>query len=397
MRKLCLAGIVAIVFALPYLLADDPPKKDAKPDIDALAKKLITQSARVKEGDVVQISGGARDVELLESLNVEAAKLGADTLVILNAGDVTLKRLYLDVPAKYDKRTSTAALKLADTVTVVVNVDASDSDAALADVPPERVAAHADAYLPVYEHMLKRNVRQVFLGNGVYPTEARAKQYGISKAELAKLFYDGLNVDYDKMQARGKTLRDALTAGKKLHIATPGGTDLDLTIEERPVFISDGTISEDKIKKGGQACQVWLPAGEVYVTPVAGKAEGKVKVEHMLWEGKEVNDLTLTFEKGKMTKMTAKSGLDRIQSLFDAAGAGKDELAWVDIGINPAVKLPKSSPAALFQEAGTITIGVGNDVWAGGTNKSSFSLGCFLRGGTLTVDGKALVKDGTLE
>lgn len=397
MKNMFVAGVVAIAFALPWLLADDAPKKDGKHDINALANKLITQSARVKDGDVVQISGGARDVELVESLNVEASKLGASTLMTLAAGDNCSKRLYLEVPEKFDKRTPAVGLKLAETVSVVIGIDASDSDAALIDVPPERIAARADAGLPVYELMLKRNVRQVYLGNGLYPTEARAKQYGISKAELAKFFYDGLNVDYDKMQARGKSLREALAAGKKLHVATPTGTDLTLTIEDRPVFISDGVLSDDKIKKGGQACQVWLPAGEVYVTPVAGKADGKVKVERMLWEGKEVNDLTLTFEKGKLTKMTAKSGLDRIQSLFDAAGAGKDELSYIDIGINPAVKLPNSSPAALFQEAGTITIGVGNNVWAGGNNKSSFSLGCFLRGGKLEVDGKALIKDGAFD
>ena len=42
--------------------------------------------------------------------------------------------------------------------------------------------------------LLKRNVRTVYLGNGLYPTETRAKEYGLAKADLAKLFYAGLSV-----------------------------------------------------------------------------------------------------------------------------------------------------------------------------------------------------------
>jgi leucyl aminopeptidase (aminopeptidase T) len=240
-------------------------------------------------------------------------------------------------------------------------------------------------------------MRQIELGNGLYLTEERAKQFEITKAELTKLFYDGLNVDYDKMQATGEAVRKALADGKQVHITTPEGSDLTVAITNRPSFVSDGVLSDDKLKKGGAACQVWLPAGEVYLTPVPGTAEGKVVVERMLWEGKEVRGLSLTFKKGKLTEMKAESDLERLQTLYDAAGAGKDEFGVIDLGINPAVRLPKKSPAGLYMEAGTITVGSGNNVWAGGDNKSSFSVNCFLRGGTLHVDGKPLVQDGSLQ
>jgi aminopeptidase len=400
MKQVCMPIILTLgllVLALPALLAEDDPKKDARPAPDVLAKKLIAKCAHVKDGDVVQITGGARDIDLLESLSVEAAKLGADPLLTLSPSDPTMRRLYLDVPAKFDSRTSPSALKLAETVTVAISIESTDAEGSLADIPAERVHARTQAGLPIADTLLKRNVRQVSVGNGLYPTEARAKQYGISKAELTKLFYDGLDVDYDKMQTTGQTLRDTLGAGKKLHLTTPEGTDLTVEIEKRPVFVSDGILSDDKVKKGGAGCQVWLPAGEVYLTPVAGTAEGKVVVERLLWEGKEVAGLSLTFKKGKLTEMKARSGLERIQSLYDTAGAGKEAFSFLDVGINPAVQLPKSSPGGLFMAAGTVTVGVGNNVWAGGENKSPFTLVSFLRGGTLEVDGKALIQNGSLQ
>jgi leucyl aminopeptidase (aminopeptidase T) len=387
--------LVLVSLALPVLKAEAQPKKETKPPALALAKKLITQCARVKEGDIVQISGGVRDVQLLESLTVEVAKLGADTVLTLSPSDRTLRRLYTEVPAKFDARTSPAMLRLAETVTVMISVDFTESDAVLADMPAERVNRRAEAHMKIMETALARNVRQINLGNGLYPTETRAKQYGLSKAELAKLFYDALNVDYAKMQATGEALRKAFAGGKKVHITTPQGTDLTVEIANRPAFVSDGVLSDNKVKRGGPACQMWLPAGEVYLTPVPGTAEGKVAVERMLQEGKEIRGLSLTFKKGKLTEMKAKSGLERLQALYDAAGPGRDELSFLDVGINPAVHLPKNSPTGLYMEAGTITVGTGNNIWAGGDNKSSFGLACFLRGGTLRLDDKALVQDGS--
>ena len=61
------------------------------------------------------------------------------------------------------------------------------------------------------------------------------------------------------------------------------------------------------------------------------------------------------------------------------------------------MRLPKSSPAGLFQEAGTISVGIGNNTWAGGENRSSFGISGFVRSGTLQVDDRVLVKDGSLQ
>src|SRR6266852_4516675 len=126
MKQVCMPSILVLaltVLALPVSRGEDDPKKETKPDPDALAKKLITQCARVKDGDIVQISGGVRDVELLESLTLEAAKLGAYTLPTLSLSDWTRRRLYTDVPAKFDARPSPVGQKLAETVTVTIDVD----------------------------------------------------------------------------------------------------------------------------------------------------------------------------------------------------------------------------------------------------------------------------------
>jgi leucyl aminopeptidase (aminopeptidase T) len=140
MQRLRTPGVVVIVLAavlaLPYTPAAQGPNKETSPGVTTLAKKLVTHSARVKDGDVVLIGGGARDVELMEALALETAKTGGDWLIMLMPGDATSLRLYTDVPAKFDTRASAMDLKLAETITVRIFVEYADSERSSLVYPP---------------------------------------------------------------------------------------------------------------------------------------------------------------------------------------------------------------------------------------------------------------------
>jgi hypothetical protein len=73
-----------------------------------------------------------RDLDLLESLTVEASKLGANTIFTFTPSEHTLRRLLLEVPAKYDSGSATADMKLAEIITVMFTVDTSDGQGAFA-------------------------------------------------------------------------------------------------------------------------------------------------------------------------------------------------------------------------------------------------------------------------
>ncbi len=389
-RATLVAGLLAM------LISGCKQKESADTDYDALAQKLVAQCTNVQEGDLVLITGGVRDVELLENLAVQVRKMGAFPLVSL--GSERIARCYYDeVPAKYDSQTPGFDLALANLVTAVISVDYLETIGLLADVPAERIAMVSKAGTPVSVRMIDRNVRQVNLGNGLYPTADLANQFGVSKEELSSIFWDGVNTDYSQLQAQGETMKAALVSGSEVHITNPNGTDLRLRIDGRPVFVSDGVISDEEMELGGAACQVWHPAGEVYTTPVPGTAEGTVVVDHHFYQGQEIRNLTLTFEAGKLVSMTAESGLERLQALYDAAGPGKDLFAVVDVGLNPNVRIPSGSQMVAWMPAGMVTIGLGSNTWAGGGNSANFALYGHLLGSTLEVDGKIVVENGKLK
>ena len=131
-----------------------------------------------------------------------------------------------------------------------IEIDSGDKSA-LAGVPADRVATVEKSYQPVFAKMRQHDVRYVLLGNGLYPTPARAKQFGLTEAELSKLFWDGVNADYTRLQATGRKVKEALASAREIRVTNPNGTDVKAGILKRPVMVGDGVISDEKRKEGG--------------------------------------------------------------------------------------------------------------------------------------------------
>lgn len=373
------------------------PAKTSYTNLEQLAQRLVSQSAAVQEGEVVLISGRPSDAELLENIAVNVRKAGGFPLVTYSS-DRLSKRLFFDVPAKYDTQVDAVGSKLADIVDVNITLGNTTSENLFEGADPKRMAARGKADEAVMQKFLRR-VRTVEVGNNLYPTAWRAQRYAMSEDDLAKTFWNGVNIDYADLQARGERVKALIAGGNEVHITNPNGTDLTLSVKGRPVLVSDGVVSAEDRKAGAAAASVYLPAGEVYTTPVAGTAEGKVVQSRTYFRGKEVNNLTLTVSGGKVTALTGEGpGFADLKAEYDAVDdARKNELSFVDFGINPNVKLPANSSVGTWVPAGSVTVGTGTNLWAGGDNSVAYGLVLFLPGSTVTLDAKPIIEGGTLK
>ncbi len=360
-----------------------------------VAEKVVAQSARVKEGDVVLINGSDEDLPLLEDLAVEVRKRGGSPLVTVATTGLQ-RRMYDEVPAKYDAVPPEAVLKLAGVIDVYLSTEAGEQRT-LKGVPPDRIEARSRAFKPITEIIRKRGVRSVFFGNGLYPSAESAEQLDVSRSDLAEMLYDGVDVDYAQLQQRGEELRKAVAGGKEVRITAPNGTDLRTRIAGRPVNLSDGIISPEDQRRGGNATSVWLPAGDVYLVPVPGTAEGVLVADQYFFQGERIEGLRLEFKGGKLASMTAKSGLEPLKQQYESAGRGKDIVGVLNLGFNPGLKLPADKPVHAWSREGMVTVGLGNNIWAGGDNDVGFAIAPYLPAATVAVDSRIVIKDGKLE
>jgi len=220
---------------------------------------------------------------------------------------------------------------------------------------------------------------------------------GVSQARLAAGFWKAVAVPPERIGAAGERLRAAFADGRTVRLTHPNGTSLTFEVTDRTPAISTGALTQAQAQQGGAALLTWLPAGEFQIAAVPGSAEGKVVIDKSLWRGQVIRGLTLVFSHGKLTSMTAASGLAPLKTDYDAAGSGKDLFGAVDIGLNPEVNLPLATGAIVWPQAGAVSVVFGNDVVSGGSNNSDFGFAGQLGGASITVDGKAVVENGRLK
>ena len=167
----------------------------AQTDLEQLAERLVTQSAAVKEGEIVFISGRPHDAELLENIAVHVRKLGAWPMISYSS-DRLAKRLFFDVPDKYDAQADRIGTELAKVVDATISLGNATTQGLFEGADPKRMAARGKANEPVAKAFMENNVRSVEIGNDLYPTPWRAERYGMEADALASTFWNGVNIDY---------------------------------------------------------------------------------------------------------------------------------------------------------------------------------------------------------
>ncbi len=382
-------AIGVILAALTALAAAQPG------DLQAVARNLV-QAAMVKAGDKVLITGSTRDETLMEHIAIETMKAGAEPMISLDSERLR-RRSFDEVPATYDTLPPALSLAIVNTFDVQIVLDVGEADDNLAGVPQERQAARAKAFQPVMQAYFQRNMRAVNLGNELYPTATLSRRLGVPHPELTSAFWKAAGVPPQTLRTKGEALRGVFAGARQVTLTHPNGTHLTFAVDAGRGFVSDGTLTPEKVKQGGAATNTWLPAGELSLPAVAGTAEGKLVVDKMLWNGQEITGLTLAYSKGRLTSMTAGSNIDRLKARYEAAGGGKDQFGWLDIGLNPEVKLPVGTGRIVWTAPGAVTVGLGDNRGFGGTNASDFGLSTQLGGATLKADANIVVEGGTLK
>ena len=106
---------LAVVMVAAASAGGPPQSATADVDTTRLADPIVNQSAGIRVGEFVLISGGARDLRLLEDIAVEVRKLGAHPVITIGSDRLT-RKMYEDVDARFDAQQPEFNLRLAEII-----------------------------------------------------------------------------------------------------------------------------------------------------------------------------------------------------------------------------------------------------------------------------------------
>jgi leucyl aminopeptidase (aminopeptidase T) len=354
----------------------------------------IARNAAIQEGDLVWIYGGAQDAEFMERLAVAVATFGGQPLVSLFS-DVTMRDWYRDVPERFDTMRDDWRWRIyenADVVFLLSRIDPATYDG----IAPERLRAYGTGNPGLWDLLQKRGVRIVHIGNRVHPSEWSARMFGIEQSELESIYWKGMAAERDRLASLGGRFREILRGGSTLRVQHPNGTDMTVGVTGQRIVVTDGSFSLTRGEPDPSTglYETWLPGGEVTLGVDPASAEGRLVLERLFLDGRDIGPATLTFSGGRLLTVESESDASRLRELTQSALPLSERLTGLKFGVNPEITDERILP---WMGAGMVSLTMGSNLVLGGDIDLPYGpIFLTLAGSTIHVDDRIVVNGGVL-
>ena len=368
--------------------------------LDKLAKVIVEYSTGIRPGQLVRITGEPVALPLLEAIYEACLKAGANPFLKC-VPDTLAEMFYQHANDDQLKFVNPVALYEIEKIDVSISLWAETNTKSLSRVDPKRQGMASAARKPIFKVFMERagkpkgDAGKLNWCGTLYPTLASAQDAEMSLRQYEDFVFNAGHLDkadpvaeWRRIEAQQQKVVDYLQGKKELHFKTANGTDLRVNVEGSTWINCAGHEN--------------FPDGEVFTGPNLKAKDGGVNgiVRYSfpaVHNGREVHDIELTFEKGRVVKAKASKNEDFLKEML-AMDEGASNLGEIAVGTNYNIK--EYSKNTLFDEkiGGTFHAAVGAGYPESGNNNESglhWDMVCDLRkGGTISIDGEVFSRDG---
>jgi leucyl aminopeptidase (aminopeptidase T) len=196
-----------------------------------------------------------------------------------------------------------------------------------------------------------------------------------------------LPVDYDEIAQLSTKIADIQSTGSEVHITSPNGTDVRFSIKGRTAIADTGLFT-----KPGDFGN--LPAGEAFVAPVEGSAEGTIVFDGCFADIKLDQPITVTVKDGHATDIAGGEAARVLTNKLAAVGKDGYNIAEFGIGTNTTAQL-NDNLLEVEKVHGTCHIALGNNATFGGEVDVPFHSDGVILKPTVKIDGKKIIENDT--
>jgi aminopeptidase len=357
--------------------------------VEKLAKLCVHYSVDVEPKEQVVIRGSTAAMPLVSELYKESLLCGAHPLFMPASEDFDYA-FYKYAKEQQLTHVSPFSKFLIENMDVSIRIQCDPNPKKLTNTDSAKIRKHRASQKEINEIINKRcgegKLRWTVLP---YPISAQAQEAAMPIEEYEDFVYGSCLLDK----------KDPIAEWRKIHKQQEKTcTFLNKTSKIRIVGEdTDLTFSVKGRKWGNCSGKLNMPDGEVFTGPMENTANGRIRFTYPgIYSGKEVEDINLTFKKGKVVKASAAKGEDLLKEILKIEGA--DRIGETAIGTNYGVT--RFTKEMLFDEkmGGTIHMALGNSYpETGGLNKSAIHwdiLKNMRKGGEIYADGKLFYKNG---
>ncbi len=297
-------------------------------------RQTVLEAASTVVRDVLKIKAGEQfliitnpkaDVEeISRALYEEAFKLGAETTLIIQPVKTQLD---------FANRAAMAAFESEPDVCVSVSANKMGKDRLHTENP--FIAEDGKKIDHLFHYLMeeKKTLRSVWMP-------------GVT----VDMFRRTAGIDYSLLKRRCAAICQALEGATHIRVTAPAGTDITVPVEGRTPFSDDGDFC-----LGG--CGGNIPAGEVFISPLPGKAEGVIVFDGSisLTEGDAIAEtpVRVEYKGGFITEISGGKEAEALRRSVEAGELAADKLFQDG-------KIEKEEAAALKKNArGLGELGIG--------------------------------------
>jgi AraC-like DNA-binding protein/leucyl aminopeptidase (aminopeptidase T) len=383
--------IAAIDSSLESMLLEWRRGALLKIDVAAIARRIVRDCARVRQGETVLVMYGRFGIELGEACLVEVEAAGARPIVKPWSANWVLRML--------DRF---SAEELAERAFLPRDIDESlDAIVFISTSVPEGPSPTQEhrAKLPGlletvsrwYRDLHRRGIRHVEFG---VPFRSEFEHGRTSPEDGATIFWKAVMADLDAVGQLGGRLHERLCADPSITLRGSRGAEVGMTIDVGSISVSDGVISAVDI--AARRSFEPLPAGSLVAIPIAASVNGTFVADYTFWGGVHVASPRLTLREGRIVGIDAedREGAQYLRDVLKGASGDGDRLASVSFGLNAAGHGPTGKTMLDSCLEGTVTLQFGNNELLGGDVRATLSLAFPSATLTATSARHDIVRDG---
>jgi len=245
---------------------------------------------------------------------------------------------------------------------------------------------------PLARMMADCDVVILATGQSMTHTAARraANRAGARVASLpgvteAMLEAGALTADYVEIQKSMRKIERRVRNAKTVRLTSELGTDVTFDVTRREWITGDTGVCHRRSET------TTLPAGEIFVAPVEGSADGRLVIDVWFHE-RAPEPVVVVVNQGYASKVTGAA-----RAVHEMNRGGRDGRAFgtVGLGLNPNARVTGNLLEG-EKALGAVHIGFGDNVAYGGNVRCSVRVDALLSNATVEIDGKAILERDAL-